>query len=50
MIEASIFSFKIINFFIESAFYLSTYWLKDFDGADWVFVVLTTECVNIISH
>lgn len=50
MVEANIFSFKIINFLIEFGFYLSTFWLKDFDGTDWVFTALTVVCINIISH
>lgn len=44
MIEANIFSFKIINFLIEFGFYLGTFRLNDFDGTDWVLTALTAVC------
>lgn len=46
MIEADVFSVKIINFLIEFGFYLGICWLKDFDGTDWVFIALS--CVSTL--
>lgn len=37
MIEANTLSLEILNFLIESGFYLGTFWLKDFDSTDSVY-------------